>query len=76
MRGRLPIILVDGEACEPVLHKKEPYHTQASTLIHTIRYFSGPRLSSHAIMSNAVGNEDLVPEQTEGFRVGEKKTID
>jgi len=27
-------------------------------------------------MSNAVGNEDLVPEQTEGFKVGEKKTID
>jgi hypothetical protein len=27
-------------------------------------------------MSNALGNEDLVPEQTEGFRVGEKKTID
>lgn len=27
-------------------------------------------------MSNALGNEDLVPEQTEGFKVGEKKTID
>ena len=27
-------------------------------------------------MSNAVGTEDLVPEQTEGFKVGEKKTID
>lgn len=30
-------------------------------------------------MSNeaaAVGHDDLVPEQTEGFKVGEKKTID
>ena len=27
-------------------------------------------------MSTALGNEDLVPEQTEGFKVGEKKTID
>jgi hypothetical protein len=30
-----------------------------------------------AIMSNeAAVHEDLVPEQTEGFKVGEKKTID
>jgi hypothetical protein len=30
-----------------------------------------------AIMSNeAAVHDDLVPEQTEGFKVGEKKTID
>lgn len=26
--------------------------------------------------ASAVGHDDLVPEQTEGFKVGEKKTID
>lgn len=39
-------------------------------------YTFGLRLSTHATMSTALGNEDLVPEQTEGFKVGEKKTID
>jgi hypothetical protein len=69
----IPIILVDGEACEFVLHQKEAYYNTTS---HSYTYTFGLRLSTHATMSNAVGAEDLVPEQTEGFKVGEKKTID
>jgi hypothetical protein len=70
-----PIILVDGEAYEPDLSctRDNPTYHPGS---HSYTYTQGAKLSPHAAMSNAVGTEDLVPEQTEGFKVGEKKTID
>ena len=44
-----------------------------SSHLHTAYPIRGPT----AIMSNeAAVHDDLVPEQTEGFKVGEKKTID
>jgi hypothetical protein len=68
----IPIIPVDGEAQESVQHQREGYHT-SFPLFDTYLRLS---LSTYPTMSNALGNEDLVPEQTEGFKVGEKKTID
>jgi hypothetical protein len=46
----------------------------SSSHLHTLYPIRGPPT---AIMSNeAAVHDDLVPEQTEGFKVGEKKTID
>lgn len=63
----------------PELCIEEDYyltHTWPALLhayIHPIPFL----VHSTAIMSNeAAVHDDLVPEQTEGFKVGEKKTID
>lgn len=88
--GSQPFSLATSQTILPTARPKHPTPelrlrpaSEETQAYPSLPHFSAPSTANYinsgpvVIMSNeAGGQDDLVPEQTEGFKVGEKKTID